>query len=130
MGQRFRLKKDFDISGFSSQTKAILEAMKVYGLLLADNGSDWFISGVPDNRWDNDQLHELRQVTGTAFEAVNVTDLMSNPDTGQVRPHLAQVICLLRVLAGQSLTMTGCDINNDDLLGLAEVIHALQSIAE
>ncbi len=86
MGQRFRLKADFDISGFSPETQVILQAMKTYGLILADNGSDWFISGVPDERWDNDILRELRQVYGSAFEAVDVSSLMLDPDSGQVRP--------------------------------------------
>lgn len=130
MGQRFRLKKDFDISGFSYQAKVILEAMKIYGLILADNGSDWFISGVPDDRWDNDQLRELRQVTGAAFEAVDVMALLSDPDTTRIRPQLSDVIHLLSVLSGQSLTTTGCDIDGNDRLGLEEVVHALQSIAE
>jgi hypothetical protein len=86
MGQRFRLKADFDISGFSSEVQVILQAMKTYGLILADNGSNWFISGVPDERWDNDVLHTLNQVKGSDFEAVDVSSLMLDPDSGQVLP--------------------------------------------
>jgi hypothetical protein len=86
MGQRFRLKASFDISGFSSEVQVILQAMKTYGIVLADNGSDWFISGVPDERWDNDLLGELRQVRGVDFEAVDVSSLMLHPDSGQVKP--------------------------------------------
>ena len=86
MGQRFRLKADFDISGFSPQVQVILQAMKTYGLILADNGSDWFISGAPDERWDNSTLHELDRVYGTDFEAVDASSLMLDPDSGQVRP--------------------------------------------
>ena len=56
MGQRFRLRADFDISGFSPEVQVILQAFKTYGIILADNGSSWFISGVPDERWDNDVL--------------------------------------------------------------------------
>ena len=82
MGQRFRLKADFDISGFSPQVRVILQAMKTYGLILADNGSDWFISGAPDVRWDNDILRELKQITGANFEAVDVSCLMIDPDSG------------------------------------------------
>jgi hypothetical protein len=83
MGQRFRLKDDFDLSGFSLEVQVILRAMQTYGLILADNGSPWFISGAPDERWDNDVLRELRQVTGGDFEAVDVSSLMVAPDSGQ-----------------------------------------------
>lgn len=85
MGQHFRLKADFDISGFSPETQVILRALKEYGLILADNGSSWFISGVPDERWDNDILHELHQVHGSDLEAVDVSSLMIDPNSGQAR---------------------------------------------
>jgi hypothetical protein len=84
MGQRFRLKADFDISGFSSENQVILTALKEYGLILADNGAPWYISGVPDERWDNDDLHQLQQLHGSDFEAVDVSSLMVDPDSGQV----------------------------------------------
>lgn len=84
MGLRLRLKADFDISGFSPQVQVILQAMKIYGIMLADNGSSWYISGVPDERWDNDILvGELAQVPGSAFEAVDVSVLMIDPNSGQ-----------------------------------------------
>lgn len=83
MGQRFRLKADFDISGFSPDVQVILQAMKTYGLILADNGSDWYISGAPDDGWDNDVLRELRQVKGSSFEAVDVSSLQVDPDSGE-----------------------------------------------
>ncbi len=86
MGQRFRLKASFDISGFSPQVRVILQAFKEYGIILADNGSPWYISGAPDSRWDNDILHELDQLHGSAFEAVNVSSLMVDPDSGQAQP--------------------------------------------
>mgnify|MGYP001488311039 CR=1 FL=1 len=86
MGQRFRLKAGVDTSGFSPQVQVILRAMQKYGIILADNGSDWFISGVPDERWDNDILHELDRLSGNDFEAVDVSGLMVNPDSGQVKP--------------------------------------------
>ncbi len=85
MGQRFRLKASYDISGFSHDARVILRAMQVYGFILADNGSDWYFTGVPDERWDNDVLHELDRVTGSNFEAVDVSSLMISPDTGQAR---------------------------------------------
>jgi hypothetical protein len=86
MGQRFRLKAGFDISGFSPINQAILKALKNYGMFVADNGSDLFISGVPDQRWDNDDLHKLQErVRASDFEAVDESSLMLNPDSGQAR---------------------------------------------
>ncbi len=83
MGQRFRLRTDFDLSTFSPEVQVILQALKTYGMMLADNGSAWYISGAPDERWDNDALHELHQVHGADFEAVDVSALMVGPDSGQ-----------------------------------------------
>lgn len=84
MGQRFRLAASFDTSAFSPDVQVILEAMKTYGLILADNGSPWFISGAPDERWSNGVLHELHSVPGSAFEAVDATVLMDDPTSGRV----------------------------------------------
>lgn len=85
MGQRFRLKADYDLSRFAPATRVILTAMKRYGLVLADNGSAWFISGTPDDRWDNDVLDELKTVPGSAFEAVDVSALQVGRDSGESR---------------------------------------------
>jgi len=63
----------------------ILQALKTYGMMLADNGTSWYISGVPDERWDNEVLRELHEVTGAAFEAVDVSSLMLDVDSGQVK---------------------------------------------
>ena len=82
MGQRFRLRNDFDVAGYSAEVRVILTAMREYGLVLADNGSSWFVSGAPDPRWDNDVLRELKTVPGSAFEAVDVSGLMVAPDSG------------------------------------------------
>jgi hypothetical protein len=70
MGLRLRLKASFDLSPFRGQARVILQALKVYGLIVADNGSDWFITGAPDRRWNDDDLHALGRVPGAAFEAV------------------------------------------------------------
>jgi hypothetical protein len=70
MGLRLRLRADFDISGFSPNVQVILRALKQYGMIVADNGSDWYISGAPDPRWNDDELRELGQVQGRDFEAV------------------------------------------------------------
>ena len=84
MGQRFRLKASFEISGFSPEVQVILRALKKYGMIIADNGSNWYISGVPDAGWDNDTLvGELADVPGSAFEAVDISPLIINPDSAQ-----------------------------------------------
>ena len=84
MGIRLRLKASVDISGFSTANQVILTALKQYGMLLADNGSSWFISGVPDARWNNDDLHALTQLQGADFEAIDESSLLTDPDSGQV----------------------------------------------
>jgi hypothetical protein len=77
MGMRVRLKAGYVIPpGFSRETKAILQCLKTYGMLVADNGSDWFISGAPDPHWNNDLLvTELRQVVGADFEVVKMVGI-------------------------------------------------------
>ena len=70
MGARLRLRADFDVSGFDPDVQVILTALKTYGLILADNGSDWFISGAPDDRWSDDVLHQLARVKGRDLEVV------------------------------------------------------------
>ena len=88
MGQRFRLRSDYDLSGFSTEVQVILAALKKYGMMLADNGSALYISGVPDPRWSDDNLRELRQVTAADFEAVDVTTLMGDPDSGRAHTEI------------------------------------------
>jgi len=85
MGQRFRLRADFDTGEFSPTVQVILRAMQTYGLILADNGSAWYISGAPDERWDNDVLRELGTIRGSNFEAVDVSSLQLDANSGQVR---------------------------------------------
>ena len=71
MGLRLRLKADYPIAAFPPQARVILRALKEYGMVVADNGSSWFISGAPDPRWSNDDLHTLGRVPGAAFEVVD-----------------------------------------------------------
>jgi hypothetical protein len=75
MGQRLRLKRGYDVSGFPRQARIVLRALKRYGMILADNGSPWYVSGAPDRHWDNDQLHVLGRVPGSAFEVVDTSRL-------------------------------------------------------
>ena len=70
MGLRIRLKAGFDVSSFPKQARVVLTALKRYGMLVADNGSSWYVSGAPDPRWKNDDLHTLGRVKGSDFEVV------------------------------------------------------------
>lgn len=85
MGQRFRLRANFDISRFSQTNQIILRALQKYGMILADNGSAWFLSGAPHSDWNDDQLRELRQVMGSDFEAVDVSSLKMEDNSGKAR---------------------------------------------
>lgn len=70
MGLRLRLKAGYGLGGFSGPARAIAEAMKRYGLIVADNGSNWFFSGTSDRRWDDENLNQLKRIPGSAFEVV------------------------------------------------------------
>jgi hypothetical protein len=100
MGVRFRLKSDFDISSFSAANQIILTALKKYGMMVADNGSAWYISGAPDSRWSDDDLHNLTMLTGADFEAVDVSPMMINANSAQ---------------AGT------CDLNDDGVVNVVDV---------
>lgn len=77
MGMRVRLKADYDISPFSAAVRVILTALKTYGMFLADNGSNWFVSGAPDPRWDDEELAALRRVTGRDLEVVQMDQIVT-----------------------------------------------------
>ncbi|MGD0273312.1 MAG: hypothetical protein ABSB96_06260 [Gaiellaceae bacterium] len=77
MGLRVRLRADFDTSGFPRPVRVILTALKRYGMIVADNGANWFISGAPDARWNDDLLHTIGGVTGADFEVVDTSSLRS-----------------------------------------------------
>ena len=83
MGARFRLDAGFDLGGFSAKAKVILRAMKRYGLILADNGSNWYFQGARDDRWTNRLLDQLKAVPASAFEAVDTSGCMVDPDSGR-----------------------------------------------
>jgi hypothetical protein len=70
MGARFRLRASFDISGYHGAARVILECLKTYGMFIADNGSNWFLSGTSDPGWNDDDLNQLKSIPGSAFEAV------------------------------------------------------------
>src|SRR5271154_260550 len=100
MGVRFRLKASFDISSYSAANQIILTALKKDGMMIADNGSSWYISGAPDSRWNDDDLHSLTNIAGSNFEAVDVTPMMVNANSGQAAT---------------------CDLNDDGVVNVIDV---------
>ena len=85
MGAWFRLRASFDVARFRPDTQVILRAMQRHGMVLADNGSDWFFTGASEPGWDPAMLEELKSVTAGEFEAVDMSPLMADPHSGQVR---------------------------------------------
>jgi hypothetical protein len=83
MGARFRLKADFDLSGYGARARVILRAMQRYGMFVADNGSDWFFQGTRDGHWRNAPLDELKTIPASAFEAVDESGCMVDVDSGR-----------------------------------------------
>lgn len=83
MGMRLRLKASYDISGFSANVQVILTALQTYGMIMADNGSAMYLSGAPDDRWNNDDLHNLSQVPASAFEVVQMNPVYTSSNVPQ-----------------------------------------------
>jgi hypothetical protein len=79
MGMRFRLKANYDITTFPPSAQVVLKALKKYGMIVADNGSDWYISGAPDERYNDDEINTLKRVKGNDFEAILSVDAKGNP---------------------------------------------------
>jgi hypothetical protein len=108
MGMRMRLKAAYDISQFPPQAKVILAALKKYGMIMADNGTSIYISGDPDNRWNNDDLGTLRNVPASAFEVIAINPLYTpnNVPTGPPPVIHAFTANPTTVSAGQPVTLT------------------------
>lgn len=85
MGLRVRLKANVNISGYPTQLRVVLQALKDYGMILSDNGSPWYIIGSPDERWNNDILHQIANIHGSDFEAVDESGLMVDRNSGESR---------------------------------------------
>ena len=83
MGARFRLRAGFDLRSFSPDARVVLVAMRRYGMLVADNGSDWYFQGATDERWTDDLLDELKSVPAGAFVAVDESGCRVSPDSGE-----------------------------------------------
>ncbi|WP_053690873.1 hypothetical protein [Streptomyces sp. WM6372] len=87
MGLRLRLKSTVDTSKLAPQAKAVADALKKYGVIVADNGSAWYISGEENPGWNNSQLDGLKKIKGSDFEAVDASSLQRSPDSGAVAPR-------------------------------------------
>jgi hypothetical protein len=113
MGARFRLKASFDISKFSPQTQVVLRAMQQYGLILADNGSNWFFGGTADPAWPDALIEQLKEVPASAFEAVDESSLMVSADSGQAHQTGGPVACTsapgYRMAAADGGVFTFCE---------------------
>jgi hypothetical protein len=77
MGMRVRLRADYNIAKFPREVQVILTCLKKYGMMVADNGGDWYVSGAPDKRWDDDALHTLKKIKGEAFEVVKMGEVVT-----------------------------------------------------
>jgi hypothetical protein len=109
MGMRLRLQASFDISGYSRANQVILTALKQYGMILADNGgSDIFITGMPDDNWNNNDLHALTGITASSFDVISVDPLYtpSNVPTGPSPEVVSFQANPTSVSAGQPVTLT------------------------
>jgi hypothetical protein len=95
MGLRFRLKADFNISSFTPRMQVILRTMKKYGMIVADNGSNWYFQGTNDERWNDEELNSLKAIKGNSFEAVDISSWMKRPgfdkNSAKVPPSGANV---------------------------------------
>jgi hypothetical protein len=108
MGMRLRLLASFDVSKFSAANQVILKALQQYGMIMADNGSNMYISGAPDERWNNDDLHSLDQVTASDFEVVQMSPIytQSNLPTGAAPVISSFTASANNVVAGTEVTLS------------------------
>lgn len=126
MGMRLRLKASFDISGFPPEDQVILTALKQYGAIMADNGSSMFISGTPDDRWNNDNLGLLRQVTASNFEVLLISPLYTpqNVPTGP-NPTINSFTAGSSRGAGWPVTLRW-NVSNGEYYGVSPTVGALR----
>jgi hypothetical protein len=108
MGLRLRLKASFNTSGFGPQSQVILAALKKYGMILADNGSAIYISGTPDSGWNNNDLNQLKTITGSSFEVVQISQIYTpaNVPTGPSPTINSFTASPTTISKGQSVTLS------------------------
>jgi len=107
MGMRLRLKANFDVTPYSANLQVILNALKKYGMIMADNGSAMYLSGTPDNRWDNNDLHNLSQIQASAFEVVQMNPIYTAGNVPQGAPPAISsfTASAMTVSAGTAVTL-------------------------
>ncbi len=110
MGARFRLKAGFDITPYSAATRVILTAMKKYGMILADGGSNWYFQGVTDPAWPDAVFSELGSIAGSNFEAVNTDAMQVSVDSGQAAVPAAANFTRLGNISTRMQVQTGNDV--------------------
>jgi len=123
MGMRMRLKADYDISSFPPQAKVILTALKNYGMIMADNGSNLFLTGAPDDRWNNDDLTALKQVPASAFEVIQMPAIQTAANVAQgAAPNITSFTAdNLTVSAGTAVTLSWAADNSSYYIVSPEV---------
>jgi hypothetical protein len=85
MGARFRLRPSWEPAGFGGGARAVVKAMKVHGLVLADNGSPWYFQGEQHGRWSDRLIADLKRIPASAFEAVDTSSMQVSTDSAAVR---------------------------------------------
>jgi hypothetical protein len=128
MGARLRLKASFDVSGYSATNQVILNAMKKYGLILADNGSAMYISGTPDNRWDNSDLHLLNGATAANFDVIQISPLYTsaNVPTGNSPTISSFSASATTISAGAPVTLSW-QVSNADYVIVSPTVGATRA---
>ncbi|GAC1414979.1 MAG: hypothetical protein NVSMB57_10490 [Actinomycetota bacterium] len=113
MGAWFRLKQSFDVSRYGAPTRVVLNAMKKHGMIVADNGSDWYFGGTAEDGWDETTLNELKSITAGSFEAIDASSLMVDRNSGRIHTGPRRRVGITiqasptRTLAGRSTTLSG-----------------------
>ncbi|MDB5172175.1 MAG: hypothetical protein JWN51_948 [Phycisphaerales bacterium] len=136
MGERFRLKQNVDISGFSAVNRVILQTLKTYGMIVADNGDGWFLSGSPDEAWNNDDLHLLTRILGSSFEAVDLTPVVTALDRSSGPPGSVVTVSGVNFMgvAGQlqvsfgGVAGTNVTVLSDNTLTVTAPAHAMGAV--
>src|SRR5581483_11229154 len=120
----------FDFSSFTPQAKVIMQALKTYGMIVADNGSNWFISGSQDVRWNDDDLNHLKTVLGSNFEAVDTSSLIPGAASA-CDANGDGTVNVLDVQSGviQAIGVAPCvmDLNHDGVCNVVDVQRVINS---
>ena len=128
MGARLRLKASFDISAYSAANQVILNAMKKYGLILADNGSTMYISGTPDDRWNNADLHLLDGATADDFDVLTLSPLYTNSNipTGP-NPTISSFTPSATTISSGTAVTLSWHVTNTDYIIISPTVGATRA---